>query len=140
MVGMGYLCTTLPDMLARVVGWIGIGFFGLGVIAFPVRFFRSEPQIVINEEGIDDRRLKIGVIRWADIRSLSIRSLNSVKFLCIELVEPEKYLARLPRWKRSLGWTNEILGFPAMTIGFTGLSPGIAQVWEYIHNRLMLIG
>jgi hypothetical protein len=139
MVSVSYFCTTLPDMVARVAGWVGVGFFGLGFIAIPLRFFRSGPQVVINEEGIDDRRLIIGVIRWSDIRSLSIRSLNSVKFLCIELVEPEKYLARLPRWRRSLEWTNEILGFPAMTIGFTGLSPGIDQVWEFIQGRVTFI-
>jgi hypothetical protein len=134
MVGASYFCTTLPDTLARGVGWIGVAFFGLGFIAFPIVFFRAGPQVLVNEDGIDDRRLKLGLIPWSDIRALSIGSVNSVKFLCIELVDPEKYLSRLPRWKRALAAANEGMGFPALSIGFSGLSPGLEKVWSYLQT------
>jgi hypothetical protein len=135
LVGVSWFCTTLPDLVARVAGWIGVGFFGLGFIAIPVMWFRTGPQIVINDEGIEDRRLKIGMIPWEDIRSLSLGSVNSTTFLCIEVIDPEKYLSRLPRWKRSLAKANTALGFPALTIGFSGLSPGVKEVWQYLEDR-----
>lgn len=135
MVGVSHFCTTLPGLIPQVVGWIGVGFFGLGFIALPVMFFRTGPQIVINDEGIEDRRLKIGVIQWGDIRSLSIGSVNSAKFLCVGLSDPERYLNRLPRWRRSLTAAVEALGFPALTISFSGLSPGLKEVWAYLHAR-----
>src|SRR5687767_9816731 len=81
MVGVSYFCTTLPELLPQVVGWIGVGFFGLGFIALPIMFFRTGPQVLITDEGIEDRRLKIGVIRWEAIRSLSIGSVQSTKYL-----------------------------------------------------------
>src|SRR6185312_5556589 len=56
MVGGSYFCTTLPDIIARVVGWIGMEFFGLGFVVFPVLFFRTDAQVIINDEGIEDRR------------------------------------------------------------------------------------
>ncbi len=133
MVAVSYLCTTLPSLLPQTVGWIGVAFFGLGFIAFPVMFFRTRPQVVINDEGIEDRRMKIGVIRWEEIRSLSIGSVNSAKFLCVELSDPEKYLSRLSRWGRRLAAANEALGFPALNISFSGLSPGLKEVWTYLH-------
>ncbi len=135
MVTMSSFLTTLPDLISRVVGWIGVGFFGLGFIAFPVMFFRTGAQIVINDEGIEDCRQKIGVIRWEDIRSLSIGSVYSAKFLCVEVADTEKYLSQLPRWKRSYAAVNEALGFPALTIGFSGLSPGLKEVWAYLQAR-----
>jgi hypothetical protein len=135
MVSLSYFCATLPGLIPRVVGWIGVGFFGLGFIAFPVMFFRTAPQVIINDQGIEDRRQKIGVIRWDDIRSLSIGSVKSARFLCLEVADPEKYLCRLPRWKRSLVAANEALGFPALTIGFSGLSPGLKEVWAYLQAR-----
>ncbi len=135
MVGASYFCTTLPESTPRVFGWIGIGFFGLGFIAFPVMFFRTGPQVIINDEGIEDRRLKAGVIRWADVRAVSIGSVNSAKFLCIEVADPEAYLARLPRWKRSLAAANSALGFPALTISFSGLRPGLKEVWADLQAR-----
>lgn len=135
LVGMSYFCTTLPGLFPKMVGWIGVGFFGLGFIALPVMFFRTGPQVVINDKGIEDRRGKIGVIRWEDIRSLSIGSVNSAKFLCVELSDPERYLSRLSRWGRLLAVANEALGFPALNIGFSGLSPGLKEVWAYLHAR-----
>jgi hypothetical protein len=135
MVGMSYFCATLPGLLPQVVGWIGVGFFGLGFIAFPVIFFRTGPQVVINDEGLEDRRGKIGVIRWEDIRSLSIASVYSAKFLCVELSDPEKYFSRLSRWGRWLAAATETVGFPALTIGFSGLRPGLKEVWACLHAR-----
>lgn len=139
MVGVSYLCATLPDvdLFHRAMGWIGVAFFGLGFIAFPVMFFRTSPVVVINEDGIEDRRGKLGVIRWEDIRSLSIGSVSSTKFLCVEVADPEKYWSRLPRWHRSLAPVNEaLLGSRALTIGFAGLSPGLDEVWVYLQDRL----
>ena len=135
MVGASYFCTTLPDPLPRVFGWIGVAFFGLGFVAFPVMFFRTGPQVVVDDQGIEDRRMKIGVIPWQDIRSLSIGSVNSAKFLCVDLVDPEKYLSRLPPWKRRLAAANEALGFSALSISFAGLSPGLNEVWAYVQGR-----
>ena len=135
MVGVSYFCTTLSGLLPQVVGWIGVGFFGLGFIALPIMFFRTGPQVLITDEGIEDRRLKIGVIRWEAIRSLSLRSVESTKFLCVELFDPERYLSRLPRWTRPLRVVTEALGIPSLTIGFSGLSPGVKEVWAYLQSR-----
>ena len=135
MVSVFYFLTTQPDLISRVVGWIGVSFFGLGFIALPVMFFRTGPQVVINDEGIEDRRMKIGIIRWEDIRSLSLGSVKSAKFLCVEVADPETHFARLPRWSRALTAASEALGFSALTIGFSGLSPGLKEVWAYLQAR-----
>src|SRR5437870_3398973 len=73
MVGASYFCTTLPELTPRVAGWVGLALFSPGFVALPVMVSRTDPQVVINEEGIEDRRKKIGVIRWEDIQSLSVR-------------------------------------------------------------------
>jgi len=135
MVSLSYFCATLPGLIPRIVGWIGVGFFGLGFVAFPVMLFRTTPQVIVDEEGIEDRRQKIGVIQWEDIRSLSIGSMNSAKFLRVEVSDPTKYLSRLPKWTRPLTAANKALKLPALTIGFSGLSPGLKEVWAYMQAR-----
>lgn len=135
MVAMSYSLTTLHDVLSRSVGWVALVFFGLCLIAEGVMFFRTGPQVIINDEGIEDRRMKIGVIRWEDILSLRIDKVESTKFLCIELVDPEKYLSRLPQRGRWLVTVAERMGFPGVTIAFVGLSPGIQEVWAYLLAR-----
>jgi hypothetical protein len=52
MVGASYFCTTLPALEPQVVGWIGVGFFGLGFIAVPVMFFRTGPRSLSMTRGL----------------------------------------------------------------------------------------
>ena len=140
LVGMCCFLTTFSDLFSRAVGWVGVGFFGLGFIVIPIMWFRTGAQVVINDEGIEDIRQKIGVIRWEDIRGLWIGRVESTKFLCIELVDSEKYLSRLPRWTRPLTAATRAIGFPPLTIGFTGLSPGLEEVWAYLQSRENWLG
>jgi hypothetical protein len=134
LVGMCWFLTTFSDLFSRAVGWVGVGFFGLGFIAIPIMWFRTGAQVVINDQGIEDVRHKLGVVPWEDIRSLYIGSVESTKFLCIELVDPEKYRSRMPTWTRPLTTVTKALGFPTLTIGFQGLSPGLEEVWAYLQS------
>jgi hypothetical protein len=132
MVGLSYFCTTLPNLKAQVAGWAGILFFGLGFIAFPVLLFRSGPQVIIDEKGIEDRRSRMGMIPWEDVREVWVGSVHSTRFLCVEVTENGKYLSKLPKHQRMLAEANVALGFPPITICFSGLSPSLDEVLEYI--------
>ena len=135
MVALCWFVTRLPDPVGRVVGWIGVGFFGLGFVAMPIAFFRRGPQVIIDDRGIEDRRMNIGPILWEDIQALSIVSVSSAKMLSIELADPEKYLSRLPRRSRWLVPVNRAFDLPALTIGFSDLTPGLKEVWAHLEAR-----
>jgi hypothetical protein len=130
-----YYCTTLPNLEARIVGWIGLVFFGSGLIWLPIRFFRTGPQVVVSHEGIYDRRLKVGVVFWGDVAAIYTRRIKTTEFLCLELRDPEKYLSRLPPWKRIVVAANRRLGFADLPIGFSGLTPGIRDVRNYLQDQ-----
>jgi hypothetical protein len=135
MVGMSYFCSRMPGLVPRLVGWFGVVFFGLGFIVVPWMLCSKGPLLVIDDHGIEDRRWKIGVIPWEDVHSLSVITIQSTKLLGIELVDPEKYLARLPRWQRSLAAINSAVGYPPFAISFAGLSPGIKEVWATLQSQ-----
>lgn len=132
LVGVSWFCTTLPGWKSQAVGWSGLAFFGLGFVAIPIQFFRSGPQVTIDDRGIEDHRLGVGLIPWEDIRGARVVSVKGTKFLCIEADDPTVYLSRMPAWKRSLVGTNLALGFSELTISFVGLSPGIDEAWRFI--------
>jgi hypothetical protein len=132
MLGASWFCTTIPKLKAQIAGWTGLVLFGLCFIAIMAQLFRSGPSIILDDSGIHDRRSSFGTIPWTDIVSLQIGSVRSQRFLCVEVVDPNTYLSRLPRHKRLLAQANLSLGFPAITIGFSGLSPGIDEVWSYV--------
>jgi hypothetical protein len=126
--------TTLPIQKAQIFGWLGVAFFGLVLILLPFQFFKDAPQIVLDEQGIDDRRSKGGLIRWQDIRAISVGRVKSTRFLCLKLVEPEQYLSRLSSWGRRLASANKSQGLSDVSMSFVGLSPSLDEVLAYIQT------
>jgi hypothetical protein len=135
MVAVCYFCTTLPDVTPRVVGWIGVCFFSLGFVVLPRQLLRAGPQVVIDERGLEDRRSKLGLVDWADVLSLSVGEIRKQKFLCIEVVDPKKYLDRLSTAGRLAAQANRALGFSEITIGFSGLSHSTDEVMKFIREN-----
>ena len=125
-------CTTLPEMRAQVAGWLGVAFFGLGVFVIARQLFRRGPVIVIDSLSITDHRSSDGPLFWDQVRSMWVGSVRSSKFLCVELKDPELFVSRLSGRRRALVKTNSALGFPAITVSFTGLSPGIEEALTYL--------
>ena len=134
MLGGCYFCTTLPGLKPQIVGWIGLVFFGLCFLAIGRQLFRSEASVVLDDVGIHDLRSSFGLIPWADITSLRIAAVRSTRFLCVEVHDASIYLSRLPAHKRLLAQANPSLGFPPITISFSGLSPGLNEVWTYVQK------
>jgi hypothetical protein len=126
-----WYCTTIPRLEAQVAGWVGLVFFGLCFVAILIQLFRGRPSVILDEAGIHDLR-SFGTIPWTDIISLRIGSVINQRFLCIEVRDPETYVSRLPARKRVIAQANPSLGFPPITISFSGLSPGLVEVWSYI--------
>lgn len=132
LVAAGYFCTTLPALLPRVIGWVGVCFFGLGFIVIPVSFFRSGAQVIIDLRGIEDRRMKIGVIPWEEIVEVRMARIESTKFLVLQLKEPRRYLDQMKPWQRKLAAANRAIGFSDISIGFVGLNPSIDDAWKHL--------
>ncbi len=135
MVSASYLCTTLPGTQSKVVGWLGVAFFGLGFIAFPKLLLSgSSPRVVIDAAGIYDKRLGVGTIEWADITQVSIVQVQATKLLCIEVRDVDKYLSRRASLGATVAHTNPAFGSAPLTIGFVGLTPGADAVCAYIER------
>ncbi|MEX1096741.1 MAG: STM3941 family protein [Planctomycetales bacterium] len=132
MIGGAYVLTTLDRVIPQIVGWLGIAFFGLCLPAWVIQIFRNGPAVVLDQEGIHIARPPFGTILWDDIESVGTGSVESTRFLCVEVADPEAYLARLRPWQRSFQAANRKLGFSEISVSFAGLSPGLDEAWRYI--------
>lgn len=136
LLGACYVCVFLHrGPIATTAGWFGFVFFGLVFIKIAVDMLRPGARVIVNDEGIEDRRLKIGVVLWEEITAIELRWMGSAKFLCVEVLDPGKYVARMPLHVWLATRANALLDYPPITITFAGLSPGINQVWEYIKTH-----
>jgi hypothetical protein len=134
MVAVSYFCTTWDDVVAQIVGWLGIAFFGLGFIVVPVQMLTFGPMVIINEVGIEDRRLRLGMIPWEEIHAITTHSIEGCPFLGLHLRDPGRYLARMPWWKRFIAKSNVSIGYSPFTIAFVGLTPGFDEASAFIQE------
>jgi hypothetical protein len=115
--GVFVLLTGRPGSTS--VGWMTILFFG-GCAAVLVRqLLDARPRIVLNDEGILDRTLKVGVIRWEDILGAEVATISGQNFLALRLRDESRYTSRLgPVYKRLLEM-NESLGFARLNVNLS---------------------
>lgn len=66
------------------------------------------PCIIINENGINDKRLRMGVIRWSDIEKVRMHGVSGAYFISIELLDSKQYQSRQPFYLRL---ANEVWRF-----------------------------
>ncbi len=132
MIAASWFCTTMKDDEGKIIGWIGIVFFGAGTVIIVSRLFRTGVVVLIDEEGIVDHRLSSEKIRWDDVYSVNIAAIKSTKFLCIDVRDADKFRERLSPVKRMMMKANASIGFPGATIALTELTPGIDDAWSYI--------
>jgi len=138
MIAGACFCTTLPGAARQVAGWFGVFFFGLAPPIIVVRLCQRHPVVIIGPDGVLDSRLTCGPIHWSDVTAVERRTVSGNSILCIRVRDEETYIARMSRWKALLARFNRVFGFPPLSIGFTGLTPGMDAVWEAIEERLTI--
>ncbi|WP_333677478.1 STM3941 family protein [Dyella sp.] len=114
------------------LGWANIVLFGACIPLFLWQLLDARPRLVMDEQGIFDRTLGVGVIPWSEITGAYLRSIMSVDFICLELRDPLQWLQRLSPAKRAVVRANEAMGFSALNVSLGGLEADAQQVHELI--------
>ena len=94
----------------------------------------KEPCIVIDEQGVFDRRLQVGVIRWEDIRRITLHSLSGAEYISLDLHNMNTYEARRPVWLRLTAKTQRLSGMSPIAISTNGLDIERAALLRLIHQ------
>jgi hypothetical protein len=130
LVAMGVLMTAVsaamiffPSMpfAKRVVGYFGVGFFGLCTCVALWRLLgASGPVITISPQGIWDRRVAAEPIPWSTVAGISTWQLRRQKVMVLAMkpgAEERLDLTRMARWTRG---ANRALGADGLCISAIG--------------------
>lgn len=135
MMAMFVFCITLPSLTAKIVGWAGALFCGIGLWVLPCAWFRTGvPRIVMDDAGIRTGS-SIGIVEWGDAVAFRVDSINGTKFLSIFVHNLAKYLDRMPPRARRSAELHPSLGVSEITLCFVGLSPGLAEACYFLAER-----
>lgn len=121
------------DSFSKVMGWIGIVFFGSGI---PISLFiilDRRPQIIINEVGIMDRTLIKDFINWNLIEDAYLVNTGK-KFICIVLkpdTDLTKYHTVLFKIAARL---NKSFGFQELNINLAFIKINESQLANFVRQ------
>jgi hypothetical protein len=125
LVGLGFVTifwwTFSKTNDSRLLRLLCLAFFGSGALYAIGTAMRRTPQVVVDDRGIEDRRLRCGVILWTDIRRLWTQSIGSAAFVCVDVSDPDAYLARMSLRPRLVSKWNRVWGFPPISLNWTFL-------------------
>jgi hypothetical protein len=94
-----------------------------------------ETRLLINDFGIQDERLGVGLIPWGDIIEARIERKYNNNFLCLKVRSPEKLLARLAPGKRARYEANHDLGFTHFNVSITGINVDDLDLLEMVRQK-----
>ncbi len=92
---------------------LGVGIVIAGFYAAKDLLDKS-PRVVINHQGVFDKRMGVGTISWKDIKRVYGVTLENIDHICLELYDEKKYLQN----------RNAVANFSSKAYkGASGISP-----------------
>lgn len=117
-----------------LTGWV-FGGIAVGLLVyFALRGKPTDPCIILDDQGVFDKRLKVGVISWDDIRHIMLYDVMGAKYVSLELHNPETYEAKRPQWLRLVSKVPRIYGMSPIAISTSGLEMNNKRLATLIHE------
>lgn len=125
------------DPTTRFGGAAGLVFFGGLLVFLVVQLFRGKPAIIINDAGIEDTRLKIGVIPWSEVEQAYELPYLWHKNVQVKVRNPEQFQQRQSALMRSLGGLNAAAGWTPFVLVTSNTDTSAKTVVDYIYRQLL---
>jgi hypothetical protein len=119
-------------MDGEMFGWTAILLFGGGALVFIRQLIDARARLIIDKDGITDRTMGVGTIKWEEIENAYVSSISGNDFICLEVKNPEQYINKLSKVKRALAGANRSLGFTELSVNLSGVDVSTEEVFELV--------
>lgn len=102
-------------------GCIVLAIFVPATVVFTRRLLATEPRLVVDETGILDSRLGVGLVPWAELADVRVLRMRRHVFLCLVPREPKRWMARLSPLRRLMALGDRALGASVLSIDLNGV-------------------
>lgn len=132
---VGCLVGLFVVRLELPIGWIVLA-LGAGYALLQLRSLGEEhEQVVIDDAGIRDSMLPVGVIGWDEIRGASVQKVGSVEVVTLELRDPERLIRRLSGPRQFIARKAVEAGLPGIYLTLVGTDADPAMIADRINQR-----
>ena len=133
LVGVGvYLLVVGED---PPVAWGIVTLFACTSVFFGRRALGWHPRLVIDETGVLDRTLRIGLVPWSEIQGAALEFVDEREFVCLQVRHPQESATKVPSGRKKLATANQEAGFAEVTLDLSGVSMAIEDVLALIQQR-----
>lgn len=101
-IGVWLITRVESSLIDRIMGWIGVSFFGLGIPIGIFHLFDRRPQIIISEDGIWDRTNNQDEIKWDQIKDAHSLYIYGQKFITLKTDKSFKFKRKQYIWALKL--------------------------------------
>ena len=126
------------ELPVQVMGLFFLLLFGGFTVFALVKIIQHKPVLIISDEGIEDLRLKFGVIPWGEVvRAYELPYLWH-KNVQLQVRNPEQFKRRQPGLVRSIGEMNAAFGWAPFVLVTANTDTPAKVVVDYIYRQLVL--
>lgn len=120
-----------------IIGFINLVLFSLGLVFSVSKLIKSEPALLVNQEGIVDRSSMVGAgdVAWNEIKNITFYQAKKEKVIAIELYDPERLISRQPSWKQKLMRLNKGMAGATIHLSSLNLSCNLYELFPLLYRR-----
>jgi hypothetical protein len=95
-------------------------------------WFTLEHSVIINDLGIVDSTLGIGLIPWKEIAGAYVKCIGNGNFICLELSNPEYWSNKFPSKDQKTLSKLKSRGFSVVNVNLTGMKVDLGEILAVI--------
>jgi hypothetical protein len=120
--------TFASPLIVKIIAWIGVLFFGFAIFKAIGRMTSPEAVLTIDIEGIEDRRLGLGRVKWRDVKGVKVIELEKVAFLGVEVINEEELVAKASGLRLMTLKAQRAMGVPVYAIALKELDHPVEEI------------
>jgi len=93
-------------------------------------------RVVIDDSGIRDSILPVGIIGWSEVRGATVQEIGSVKVVALQLHDPERVIRWLPPARQFIARKALENGLPGVYITLVGTDGDPQIIADAINRRI----
>jgi hypothetical protein len=134
---LGLFMLTIDELESRIFGFGLLVFFGGFAVFAIIKLIQRKAVITLSDAGIEDTRLKTGVIPWSEVVQAYELPYLWYKNVQVLVRNPELFKQRQPWLTRSMGELNALSGWSPFVLMTANTDTAAGVVVDYICRQLV---